>query len=68
LVTATYFVFFDFGVGVGPLILGYILPVTGFRGLYVTMAIIVFSSIVIYYFVHGKKAVKQRKIVGDKTG
>ncbi len=60
LVTATYFVFFDFGVGVGPLILGYILPITGFRGLYVTMAIIVFSSVFIYYFVHGKKGRRDR--------
>jgi len=68
LVTATYFVFFDFGVGIGPLILGYILPFTGFRGLYATMAIIVFSSVVIYYFVHGKKAVEEKKMVGNETG
>ena len=61
LVTATYFVFFDLGVGVGPLLLGYLLPLTGYRGLYVTMAIVVFSSILIYYFVHGKKAAGRGK-------
>ncbi|GAB3805922.1 MFS transporter [Virgibacillus kimchii] len=68
LVTATYFVFFDFGVGIGPLLLGFILPLTGFRGLYVIMALVVFSGLVIYYLVHGKKAGEQRRRVENKTG
>jgi hypothetical protein len=32
------------------------------------MAIIVFSSVFIYYFLHGKKAGKEQKIFGEKTG
>jgi MFS family permease len=61
LATSTFFVFYDFGVGVGPFLLGFILPLIGFRGLYTSMAIIVFLGIFIYYLVHGKKAAKRQK-------
>ncbi|USK60906.1 MFS transporter [Peribacillus asahii] len=64
LATSTFFVFYDFGIGVGPFLLGFILPLTGFRELYVGMAVIVFIGILIYYVVHGKKAaVRQREKV-----
>ena len=56
LATSTFFVFFDFGIGVGPFLLGYILPLIGFRNLYLIMAGIVVISIPIYYLVHGKQA------------
>jgi MFS family permease len=56
LATSTFFVFYDFGIGVGPFVLGFIVPFTGFRGLYVGMAAIAFIGIFIYYLVHGKKA------------
>ena len=39
LATSTFFVFYDFGIGIGPFILGFILPFTGFRGLYVGMVL-----------------------------
>ncbi|MFD1851313.1 MFS transporter [Oceanobacillus bengalensis] len=56
LATSTFFVFFDLGVGVGPFLLGFILPLTGFRGIYLGMAMLVFFSMLVYYIVHGKKA------------
>ena len=56
LATSTFYIAMDAGVGVGPLLIGIILPLVGFRGMYMTMAVIVFLSIVLYYFVHGKKA------------
>jgi apolipoprotein N-acyltransferase len=43
------------GVGFGPVLIGAIIPIVGFRGLYVTLAIVVFASIILYYFLHGKK-------------
>jgi MFS family permease len=55
LATSTFFSFIDGGVGIGPLLLGFLIPVTGFRGLYVSAAIIVFACIFLYYFVHGRK-------------
>ena len=59
--TSTFFVFYDFGVGIGPFILGYFLPYTGFRDLYIWMAATVFGCLLIYYIVHGKNASKLRK-------
>ncbi|WP_338469605.1 MFS transporter [Niallia sp. XMNu-256] len=61
LATSTYFVFYDFGIGVGPFILGFVLPLTGFRGMYVLMAVISLVGVLIYYFVHGKKAAVVQK-------
>ncbi|RLL44877.1 MFS transporter [Oceanobacillus piezotolerans] len=58
LATSTFFVFYDFGIGVGPFLLGFILPYIEFRGLYLMMAIIAFLSIIVYYFAHGKKRTK----------
>ncbi|MBB6444244.1 MFS transporter [Bacillus benzoevorans] len=65
LATSTFFVFYDFGVGVGPFLLGFILPIIGFRGLYITMSMIVFVGILVYYMVHGKKAAERHKSLSD---
>jgi MFS family permease len=56
LATSTYYVFYDLGIGIGPFVLGFVLPFTGFRGMYVGMAAIAFIGILIYYLVHGRKA------------
>lgn len=64
LATSTFFVFFDFGIGVGPFLMGFILPWIGFRGLYGSMAAIIFVCIFIYYSVHGKKAAARKKAQG----
>ena len=64
LATSTYFVFFDFGIGVGPFLMGFILPLIGFRGLYGIMAGIIFVCIFVYYLVHGKKATAKKNANG----
>ncbi|WP_241558898.1 MFS transporter [Oceanobacillus halophilus] len=61
LATSTFFVFYDFGIAIGPFLLGFLLSLTGYRGLYLTMAAIAFSSIFIYYIVHGKKSSTKQK-------
>ena len=55
LATSTFFIFIDAGIGLGPFLLGYIIPLTGYRGLYETLSIVVFACIILYYFLHGKK-------------
>ena len=66
LATSTYFVFYDFGIGVGPFLLGFILPSVGFRGLYVGMAVIAFIGLFIYYVVHGRKATVGANMENDE--
>lgn len=56
LATSTFFICLDGGMGVGPFLIGMVVPFVGYRGMYVTLASIVFLSIFIYYYVHGKKA------------
>lgn len=65
LATSTFFVFYDFGVGIGPFILGFIIPFTGFRFMYVGMAILAFLSLLLYYFVHGKNAAVQKRALNS---
>jgi MFS family permease len=56
LATATYYVFLDLGIGIGPYLLGSLVPLIGYRGLYLAMAILALATIPLYYFLHGKKA------------
>ncbi|MGM9929743.1 MAG: MFS transporter [Bacillus sp. (in: firmicutes)] len=56
LATSTFFIFMDIGFGIGPYILGFLIPITGYRGLYAAMGIIVAFTIILYYFLYGKKA------------
>lgn len=56
LATATFYVFLDFGIGIGPYLLGTLVPLTGYRGLYLLMAALGLATIPIYYFFQGKKA------------
>lgn len=56
LATATFMIFMDLGNGVGPSVLGLIIPETGYRGMYQILTIIVFVSLILYYFLHGRKA------------
>lgn len=62
LATSTFYIAMDAGIGVGPLIIGFILPIFGFRGMYMTMAVLVFITIIIYYFVHGKNTGSKKSI------
>lgn len=55
LATSTFFIFLDAGLGFGPYLLGFIIPVTGYGKLYGMMAVFVLLSAILYYFLHGKK-------------
>ena len=45
LATSTFFVMYDIGIGIGPFVQGFYIPLSGYRGLYLTMAIIALSLI-----------------------
>lgn len=67
LATSTFFIFLDAGLGFGPYLLGYIIPVTGYRFLYMIMGGLVFASILLYYFLHGKKEREQMVHINTPT-
>lgn len=62
LATSTFYTFYDLGMGVGPFLLGYLVEITGFRGLYIAMAAIAFISLPIYHYLHGKSAGSENQI------
>lgn len=56
LAIATYFIGLDFGVGVGPFLLGYIIQKMSYSAMYVMLAVVVICLVAAYYVVHGKHA------------
>lgn len=55
LATSTFFICMDGGMGIGPFLVGMLIPYAGYRGMFFTLAVAVFLSIILYYFLHGKK-------------
>ncbi|GGJ73494.1 MFS transporter [Virgibacillus salexigens] len=55
LANSTYFIGLDLGLGVGPFVLGYLVPISGYRGMYVTLTGLVIVGLMVYYFAHGRK-------------
>lgn len=51
--TTTFYIFFDLGIGLGPYIFGHLIPSLGYRGMYLTLSIVVLASVGIYRIVHG---------------
>ncbi|WP_068675443.1 MFS transporter [Oceanobacillus sp. Castelsardo] len=55
LATSTYYIALDAGLGFGPYLLGFIIPLTGYRHLYMVMGVLVLVTTILYYFMHGRK-------------
>ncbi|WP_079504656.1 MFS transporter [Mesobacillus jeotgali] len=55
LATSTFFIMMDMGIGVGPFLLGFMIPDFGYSGLYLAMVPLILFGIIIYYVLHGKK-------------
>jgi MFS family permease len=56
LATSTYFMLADVGMGIGPLVFGLIIPYTGYRGMYICVAVVMAGCMLLYYLLHGEKA------------
>ena len=57
LAISTFFIFADIAIGIGPFLLGYLIPFMGYRGVYVAMSIIALLCIFLYYVWHGRKTI-----------
>lgn len=56
LAVSTFYIGLDTGVGLGPILLGYIIPAFGFKNMYLSLSILVLCLTAVYYFIHGRKA------------
>jgi MFS family permease len=56
--TSTFYIFGDTGLGLGPLLCGLLIPLTGYRGMYGVMAGVAVASLVIYHALHGRHALR----------
>lgn len=57
LAASTFFIFIDVGTAIGAFIFGLVIPLAGYRGMYITAAIIAFACMFLYYGLHGRRAV-----------
>lgn len=55
LTTSTFFLCLDVGITLGPIVLGALAPTVGYRGVYVSAAVVILACLVYYWLVHGRK-------------
>ena len=60
LAVSTFYIGLDTGVGLGPIVLGLLLPYTGYQNMYLYLGVLVFCLLFFYYVIHG------RKVMGKK--
>ena len=61
LATSTFYILLDGGIGIGPFLLGMLVPSLGFRGLYAVMAALVLACGILYRLLHGAKAGREEE-------
>ena len=52
---STFFMSMDLGSGIGPIIIGAIIPFIGYSGSYIVLAFCAAFAAVVYHFAHGKR-------------
>ncbi|NLB52443.1 MAG: MFS transporter, partial [Syntrophomonadaceae bacterium] len=62
LANSTYFMFSDIGMGTGPLLVGFMIPFIGYRGMYTVVGVILLACLFLYYFFHGRTANYRKQI------
>jgi MFS family permease len=55
LATSTFFIFLELGLGAGPYLLGTMIPLLGYRNMYVMMAGMVIAAAAFYHVFYGRK-------------
>ncbi|MDR1068481.1 MAG: MFS transporter [Clostridiales Family XIII bacterium] len=53
--TSTYMSFSDTGLGIGPVLMGLIIPRKGYRGMFLVASVIIALDLLLYILVHGRK-------------
>lgn len=60
LAISTFFIGLDTGVGLGPILLGFLIPITGYQNMYMYLSILVFLLLFVYYAIHGRKPIAKK--------
>ena len=58
---STFFISMDLGTGVGPIVVGAMIPLVGYGGSYLAMAVLAACAAVLYHFAHGRKAPRKQR-------
>ncbi|MDE5832366.1 MAG: MFS transporter [Desulfovibrio sp.] len=56
--TSTFFIFMDFGIGLGPYVFGFVIPYAGYQTMFTLLATTTAFSSFLYYWLHGRRAGK----------
>lgn len=56
---ATFMMTLDMGSGVGPILIGSVIPIIGYQSTYLGIACVALLAVVIYHIVHGRKQQKR---------
>lgn len=62
LANSTFYILLDIGVGVGPLLLGIVQPLWGYRGLFEAMSFVAIVALAAYLVVSRRKGTMRRKL------
>src|SRR5690625_337395 len=65
--TSTHYLALDAGIAVGPVALGFIIPLAGYPSLYIAGAAVLLSSILVYWFVHGRQTVHHKTVTRPRS-
>ena len=62
LTTSTFYICTEIGVGLGPFLLGFLIPIIGYRHLYLALSGLVVACACIYYVIHGRRKSMNKEI------
>jgi len=65
---STFFVTMEAGMGIGPYLLGFLIPILGFRNLYVILGILMLVFSGLYHILHGRKETRSRMAIPGGKG
>ncbi|MEA5019050.1 MAG: MFS transporter [Gordonibacter sp.] len=67
LANSTFYIMLDIGVGIGPLLLGIIQPLWGYRGLFQAMSFVALVALIVYLLVSRKKGKIRQELENQRS-
>lgn len=62
--TSTHYLMLDGGIAIGPVVLGPLIVLTGYPGLFLAGAVLAVAGVVVYWWVHGRHETTPRPVAG----